>query len=78
MRRREFILLVGGAAVMRLLTARAQVDRVRRIGVLMGYAESDREGQANIAALRGGSRSSGGWRGVTSGSTLVGRRPTRI
>jgi putative ABC transport system substrate-binding protein len=54
MRRREFILLVGGAAVMWLLTARAQVDRVRRIGVLMGYSESDQEGQANIAAFRGG------------------------
>ena len=27
---------------------------MRRIGVLMGYAESDREGQANVAAFRGG------------------------
>ena len=27
---------------------------MRRIGVLMGYAESDREGQANVAAFREG------------------------
>ncbi len=27
---------------------------MRRIGVLMGYAETDREGQANVAAFRGG------------------------
>jgi putative tryptophan/tyrosine transport system substrate-binding protein len=27
---------------------------MRRIGVLMGYAESDREGQANVAAFQGG------------------------
>jgi putative ABC transport system substrate-binding protein len=53
MKRREFIALVGGAMALPL-TARAQVDRMRRIGVLMGYAESDREGQANIEAFRGG------------------------
>ena len=53
MKRREFIALVGGAMALPL-TARAQVDRMRRIGVLMGYAESDREGQANVAAFRGG------------------------
>jgi putative ABC transport system substrate-binding protein len=35
------------------LAARAQQgDRVRRIGVLMGYAESDLEAQAHIAAFR--------------------------
>jgi putative ABC transport system substrate-binding protein len=27
---------------------------MRRIGVLMGYAESDREGRANFAAFQGG------------------------
>ena len=53
MKRREFIALVGGAMALPL-TARAQVDRMRRIGVLMGYAESDREGQANVAAFLGG------------------------
>jgi putative ABC transport system substrate-binding protein len=55
MRRREFIGLLGGVAVAWPLTARAQQpDRVRRIGVLMGYAESDSEGQAFVAAFREG------------------------
>jgi len=55
MRRREFIMLVGGAAVAWPRSARAQqLDRVRRIGVLMGYPESDAEAQAFIAAFRKG------------------------
>jgi len=53
MRRREFITLLGGAAAWPL-AARAQSDRVRRIGVLMAYAESDPEGQAWVAAFREG------------------------
>ena len=55
MRRREFLKLVGGSAVAWPLVARAQQpERMRRIGVLMGYAESDRQGQANVAAFRMG------------------------
>jgi putative ABC transport system substrate-binding protein len=55
MRRREFVKLVGGSAVAWPFVARAQQpERMRRIGVLMGYAESDRQGQANIAAFRVG------------------------
>jgi putative tryptophan/tyrosine transport system substrate-binding protein len=53
MKRRAFITLLGGAAGWPL-AARAQSDRVRRIGVLMAYAESDPEGQAWVAAFREG------------------------
>jgi putative ABC transport system substrate-binding protein len=49
MKRREFIALAGAAATLPL-AARAQ--QLRRIGVLMGYAENDPEGQTRVAAFR--------------------------
>jgi putative tryptophan/tyrosine transport system substrate-binding protein len=55
MRRREFIAFVGSTAVAWPYTARAQQsERVRLIGVLMGYAESGSSGQTLIAAFRDG------------------------
>jgi putative tryptophan/tyrosine transport system substrate-binding protein len=57
MRRREFIIVLGGAAAWPL-GARAQ-DRVRRVGIFMDLAEQDAEGQARVAAFRNGMKDLG-------------------
>jgi putative ABC transport system substrate-binding protein len=55
LRRRDFIAMLGGAAAAWPLAARGQPpERMRRIGVLMTLAESDRGGQTRIAAFREG------------------------
>jgi putative tryptophan/tyrosine transport system substrate-binding protein len=54
MRRRQFLSVVGGAAVWPVATHAQQAERTRRSGILMGYALVDREGQAFVASFREG------------------------
>ena len=55
MRRREFIILLGGAVAGWPLPARAQQnEKVRRIGVLMAHAENDPEFKDYLDAFRQG------------------------
>src|SRR5262245_11807392 len=58
--RRGFIATLGGAAVAWPVAVRAQQPvRIRRIGMLVAYAESDPEAQARVAAFRQGLRELG-------------------
>jgi putative tryptophan/tyrosine transport system substrate-binding protein len=55
MRRREFITLLGGAAAVWPLAARAQqAEQMRRIGVLMNTGADESESQARLAAFMQG------------------------
>ena len=60
MKRREFILLLGGAAATWPVTARAQQPpRMRRVSVLLGVPENDPETKSRVRAFRLGMRDAG-------------------
>ncbi len=78
LRRREFITLLGSAAVAWPIGARAQqpAERMRRIGVLMSVEENDPEGKTQLSQFTQGLAESG-WKVVgptvaTSGWRFVG------
>jgi putative tryptophan/tyrosine transport system substrate-binding protein len=59
MKRREFIALAGSAAPWPLAAWAQQPSGMRRIGVLIGFSETDREGRSRIAAFLQGLQEAG-------------------
>src|SRR5215469_9039239 len=51
-RRRLMAAIAGSLLAAPLLVEAQQAERQRRIGVLMGYAESDPDAQANVVAFQ--------------------------
>jgi putative ABC transport system substrate-binding protein len=68
MRRRELISLIGGTTAWPLAARAQQGDRMRRIGVLMGIAETDPEVSRRVVEFQRGLQAQG----------LIDRRNIRI
>ena len=72
LRRRDFITLLGGTAAAWPLPTQAQTDRLARIGVLMGYAETDFEAKALLGEFTHALSEFGWIERQISGWTFVG------
>jgi putative tryptophan/tyrosine transport system substrate-binding protein len=59
MKRREVITLLGGAAAWPLAAWAQQGERIRRVGVLMGYAQNDPEARARSSVFLEGLQHAG-------------------
>ena len=59
MRRRDFIKVIGSTVAWPLAARAQQSERMRRIGVLMGNAETDQEAQSRVAEFLLGLRQLG-------------------
>src|SRR5262249_28294192 len=70
MRRRAFVTLLGAAAVCPFPALAQKSDGVRRVGVIMGFAENDEVWQAYLASFRQGLQELG-WTDATFGSTTA-------